>query len=81
MAVEKVTRAIVNIVTTVGCRYYPWHTGWNGKGTSLELTEFGPGTKHDFNCYQVGECIGGNWLVLPLRDDSMGSLRLSERVG
>lgn len=53
--------AIVNVATTVGCRYYPWHTGWNGKGLSPELEEFGPGTKHDFNCYQVGECIGGNW--------------------
>ncbi|KAL5352284.1 hypothetical protein ACLOAV_002231 [Pseudogymnoascus australis] len=52
--------AIVNVATTVGCRWYPWHTGWNGKGTSTEITEFGPGTKHDFDCYQIGECIGGN---------------------
>ncbi|KFY03239.1 hypothetical protein O988_01616 [Pseudogymnoascus sp. VKM F-3808] len=63
-----VTCAIVNVVTTVGCRWYPWHTGWNGKASSEEKEDFGPGTKHDFECYQVGECIGGNCMVAMFQD-------------
>jgi hypothetical protein len=54
---------IVNVVTTVGCRYNPWHAGWNGKGVSEEVIDFPPSGGHDFSCYQIGECIEGNWSV------------------
>ncbi|OBT76070.1 hypothetical protein VF21_03495 [Pseudogymnoascus sp. 05NY08] len=53
---------IVNVVTTVSCRWNPWHAGWNGNGKSAVRTDFKPNTGHDFDCYAVGECIGGNWL-------------------
>ncbi|OBT98571.1 hypothetical protein VE01_03568 [Pseudogymnoascus verrucosus] len=51
---------IVNVVTTVSCRWNPWHAGWNGNGKSAVRTDFKPNTGHDFSCYTVGECIGGN---------------------
>ncbi|KFX96206.1 hypothetical protein V490_03470 [Pseudogymnoascus sp. VKM F-3557] len=62
--VPRATRTckIVNVVTTVSCRWNPWHAGWNGK--SAVRVDFKPSTSHNFECYAVGECIGGNWLVL-----------------
>ncbi|KFY06164.1 hypothetical protein V492_08129, partial [Pseudogymnoascus sp. VKM F-4246] len=45
--------AIVSSDGSVKCRY---HANTN----SEVITTFAPGTKHDFNCYASGECIGGN---------------------
>lgn len=63
---------IVNVVTTVSCGWNPWHAGWNGNGKSAVRTDFKPNTGHDFDCYAVGECIGGNWLVPPFRTTRAG---------
>ncbi|KFX95098.1 hypothetical protein O988_05971 [Pseudogymnoascus sp. VKM F-3808] len=58
--VPRATRTckIVNVVTTVSCRWNPWHAGWNGN--SAVRVDFKPSTSHSFECYAVGECIGGN---------------------
>lgn len=50
------TCAIVNVSTYVNCREDP-------NSSSASKGKYKDGSKHNFGCYAIGQCVDGNWYV------------------